>query len=306
VIEAITLWNEPNCHAFWNSELDPDLATYAGMVGLAGTAIRRDFPSVTRVLGGVNPIDPQFLALMRQLGALEHVDAVGVHGYPFDWSNWRVEEWPERIFEAQEVSGLPVWVLECGISSFGSDEVQCIGLEKCATALADSASPVFWTSLYDQPWHWPAAKHSESEGSAYYRQFYLGLCTERGEPKAAFERFRRRATSFGISQGFQIGDERALNSLHLLKELQVTRVRTFVSWVDWMRPEGRAWYQCLVERLAAFDLTLTLCYTPPELGVQPHHASPPRRQEAFAEFCIDVLNTLYPLHTRVKQGALSS
>ena len=59
---------------------------------------------------------------------LEHVDVVGVHGFPLDWNHWQIDEWPDRVAEAHEVTGKPVWVLEVGASSFGAEEVQEFGL----------------------------------------------------------------------------------------------------------------------------------------------------------------------------------
>jgi hypothetical protein len=37
--------------------------------------------------------------------------------------------------------------------------------------------------------------------------------------------------------------------------------------------------------LEEFDVTLTYCFTPESAGVQPHHTSPPRCVEEFADFC---------------------
>ena len=34
-----------------------------------------------------------------------------------------------------------------------------------------------------------------------------------------------------------------------------------------------------------FDVTVTLCFTPAQCGVLPHHTSPPQHPEAFADFC---------------------
>jgi beta-xylosidase len=34
-----------------------------------------------------------------------------------------------------------------------------------------------------------------------------------------------------------------------------------------------------------FDVTITYCFTPESCGVRPHHTSPPRRPEEFADFC---------------------
>jgi beta-xylosidase len=37
--------------------------------------------------------------------------------------------------------------------------------------------------------------------------------------------------------------------------------------------------------LDPFAVTVTYCFTPEHLGVAPHHTSPPRDVEAFADFC---------------------
>jgi hypothetical protein len=45
-----------------------------------------------------------------------------------------------------------------------------------------------------------------------------------------------------------------------------------------------------MDRLAEFDLTLTLCFTPARLGVEPHHTSPPLDLTLFADFCEAVIS----------------
>jgi beta-xylosidase len=37
--------------------------------------------------------------------------------------------------------------------------------------------------------------------------------------------------------------------------------------------------------LEAFQLTITFCFTPEARGVKPHHTSPPRNPEEYADFC---------------------
>jgi len=36
--------------------------------------------------------------------------------------------------------------------------------------------------------------------------------------------------------------------------------------------------------LNEFTTTVTLCFTPEHLGLQPHHTSPPKNPQLFAEF----------------------
>lgn len=58
MIEAAMIWNEPNNKSHWDPELDPEWAIYADTVIRAGKAIASIDPDVTRVLGGMSPIDP--------------------------------------------------------------------------------------------------------------------------------------------------------------------------------------------------------------------------------------------------------
>ncbi|TIU06846.1 MAG: beta-xylosidase, partial [Mesorhizobium sp.] len=116
------IWNEPNNKSHWDPELDPDWSRFANMAMLAADAIASENPTVTKILGGISPIDADFMALMKQYGALDHVDAVAVHGFPLDWNLWQIQEWPQKIGEISTVTDLPVWVSEVGVSSFGAEE----------------------------------------------------------------------------------------------------------------------------------------------------------------------------------------
>src|SRR6185312_8950890 len=41
-----------------------------------------------------------------------------------------------------------------------------------------------------------------------------------------------------------------------------------------------------MQMLEPFTTTLTLCFTPEHMGIQPHYTSPPKRAEDFAEFAV--------------------
>ena len=130
------IWNEPNNKSHWDAEFDPDWSIYADMVQRAGAAIREINPQVTRVLGGMSPIDPHWVNLMNRHGALDAVDVLAVHGFPLDWNLWPIHAWPDQIAEIEAVSGgRPVWVTEVGVGSFGAEEVQVFGVDKTAELL---------------------------------------------------------------------------------------------------------------------------------------------------------------------------
>src|SRR5438067_895409 len=114
MIEAVKFWNEPNNKSHWDFELDPEWQAYAGMVKLASAAVEAENPALTRVLGGISPIDPKFIERLDGYGVLDTLDAVAVHGFPLDWNHWQINEWPERLAEMQAVTSLPIWITEVG------------------------------------------------------------------------------------------------------------------------------------------------------------------------------------------------
>jgi len=289
MIEAIMLWNEPNNLSHWDFELDPEWSAFAEMTKLAADAIRSESRRVLRVLGGISPVDPNFIRNMAQRGVLDRLDVVGVHGFPLDWNHWRIDEWPEKLAEIAEVTSLPLWVTEVGVSTFGADEVQDFGLRRTAQLLKGKAKRVHWYSLYDLPRAWPATtRHREAEGSSYYRHFYMGLIREDGSPKPALRRFADYTPAFGICQWFHFEDHRLDDAVQRMKDLGVRHVRTGLSWADSFRPGADAWFDRQMKALEGFDVTLTLCFTPEHEGLRPHHTSPPKDVRAFADFCARV------------------
>ncbi len=287
MIDSVMFWNEPNNKSHWDFEIDPDWSKFARMVKLAARAVRSVNPHLLRVLGGISPIDPAFIENMANRGVLDELNVVAVHGFPLDWNNWALNDWPKRLEEIQAVTSLPVWISEVGVSTFGAEEVQAFGLERTAELLIGRSPRIHWYSLYDLPQAWPATtRHREAEGSAYYRHFYMGLLREDGTPKLAARDFSRYTPEFGICQWFHFQDHRLDDAVAWLQRLGVRYLRTGLSWSDYHRPEALAWFDRQMEALAEFDVTLTFCFTPESCGEQPHHTSAPKRLEEYAEFCV--------------------
>jgi len=286
VVEAVMLWNEPNNLSHWNFEIDRGWEIYAKMVNAAADAVRAERPGLRRVLGGISPIDPEFIRTLKQNSVLGHVDVVAVHGFPLDWNHWTIHEWPDKLREIHAVTDLPLWVSEVGVSSFGAEEVQEFGLRRTAELLIGRAERIHWYSLYDLPRAWPATtRHREAEGSAYYRHFYMGLLREDGGPKLAMKQFHDYTPELGICQWFHFEDHRLADAVCRLKDLGVKYLRTGLSWADSFRPNADAWFDRQMRALEPFDTTITYCFTPEHRGIQPNHTSPPRDVAEFAEFC---------------------
>src|SRR4051812_39979657 len=290
MIEAAMIWNEPNNKSHWDPELDPDWSRFARMCRLAGEAIAAEAPGLPRVLGGISPIDPNFIANMQGRGALDALDIVAVHGFPLDWNLWPIDSWPEKLADIAAVTDLPIWVSECGASSFGAEEVQEFGLRRTADLLIGRAPRIHWYSLFDLPQAWPATtRHKEAEGSSYYRHFYMGLVREDGTPKRAAALFPDYAPDLGICQWFHFDDHRLDDAALWLKRLGVRHLRTGLSWADSFLPDADSWFDRMMRALEPFDITVTFCFTPEERGLAPHHTSPPLVDEEFADFCARML-----------------
>jgi len=286
MIDSVMLWNEPNNMSHWDFEIDPDWSQFARMANLAADAIAAEKAGLPRVLGGISPIDPNFIKRMDSQCVLHHVDVVAVHGFPLDWNHWTIHEWPEKLNEIRAVTALPIWVSEVGVSTFGAEEVQEWGLKRTAELLMGRAERIHWYSLFDLPRAWPATtRHREAEGSSYYRHFYMGLLREDGAPKLAMKHFHEYTPELGVCQWFHFEDHRLDEGVRWLRDLGVRYLRTGLSWADWLRPNAEAWFDRQMRALEPFDVTLTFCFTPESEGIRPHYTSPPKEPERFADFC---------------------
>ena len=295
MIEAAMIWNEPNNKSHWDPEIDPQWMRFGEMVNLAAEAIADANPAVTRVLGGISPIDPAFMTRMQKYGVLDRVDAVAVHGFPLDWNLWQIHEWPQKLEEIRGVTDLPIWVSEVGISTFGAEEVQVWGLKRTAELLKGNAARIQWYSLYDLPQEWEATtRHREAEGSSYYRHFYMGLLREDGTPKPALEEFARHTPEMGLVQWFHYHDHRLDDAVAWMKRLGVTHLRTGLSWADSFRPDALDWFDRQMQALEDFDVTVTFCFTPQHRGIAPHHTSAPQVPREFADFCAQMIERYAP------------
>ena len=231
MIDSVMFWNEPNNKSHWDFEVDPDWKMFAAMVKLAAEAVRSEKPELLRVLGGISPIDPEFIRNMESKGVLSSMDVVALHGFPLDWNHWTIDEWPKKIQEIREVTSLPIWISEIGASTFGAEELQEFGLRRSAELLAGKVPRIHWYSLYDLPQAWPATtRHREAEGSAYYRHFHMGLLDEHGTPKRAFWQFADYTPEVGICQWFHFEDHRLNEAVVWLQRLGVKYLRTGLSW----------------------------------------------------------------------------
>ncbi len=289
MIEAVMFWNEPNNLSHWNRDLDPRWERFAEMTTRAGARLAAIAPGMTRVLGGMSPIDPSFVHALFSRGVGEVIDVVDVHGFPLDWNHWHIEEWPARVAAVRAAcEGKPIWATEVGASSFVSPSLQAWALDRTVELLQPHVERLYWYALLDLPEPWQATtRHRESEGSSYYRHFRMGVYDAAGRPKLAADRLSAHVGGgVGVCEWVFWREEARLERMvRGLHELGVKRVRTGIGWADWERPGAEVWFDRVADALSAFDVTLTLCFTPASRGIEPHHTSPPTDPDDFADFC---------------------
>jgi CDP-paratose 2-epimerase len=196
--ESVELWNEPNNRLKWDfPRFDPSWRLFGAMVREAALVARaRGKPAV---LGGMIPVDPHWLELMRRYGVLDTVDAVAIHGFPDMWwpdrPNWdwyaHWHGWTEKIRSVADPSGLPVWITETGLATWdmrnsvaGRFQLQARRLEVAAQAPAER---VYWYSLVDLH----PARDAIEGFHVDENEYHLGLSTWKGVPKPAWRRMRQ-------------------------------------------------------------------------------------------------------------------
>lgn len=192
---ALELWNEPNNRYKWDFvRHDPQWDKLGRMLAMAAYWAQRC--DVRTVLGGMSPVDPAWLRLMKRHGVLEHVDVVAIHAFPHMWWDdapcWDQRDdwhgWPAKIQAITAAAeGRPVWVTETGLATWDPEqavrtrtELQCRALRAAARA---PVPRVYWYSLLDLD-----PTRSAIEGfHVDENEYHLGLVRRDGTRKPAWD-----------------------------------------------------------------------------------------------------------------------
>lgn len=177
--EWVGLWNEPNNLNNWDWRLDPAWEAFSSMIVAAGHWVRKR--GWKTLLGGMCPTDPNWLRLMVERGVLDHIDAVGVHGFPgtweYDWKDWH--DPLSRIAATLESGGVPrpLWITEAGFSTWRHDEYrQLLEFERL---LHLPVERVYWYAAEDLEPGLP----TEDGHFTDPRHYHMGLWRSDGTPK---------------------------------------------------------------------------------------------------------------------------
>ncbi|MHB1293676.1 MAG: NAD-dependent epimerase/dehydratase family protein [Anaerolineae bacterium] len=185
--EWVELWNEPNNPLEWDWMLDPGWRAFAEMIGNAAYWARH--LGKKTVLGGMSPIDAEWLAMMADYGVIAHIDAVGLHGFPGTW-DYVWEGWPaqvERVREALDRYGLSpeIWITETGYSTWQHDQKG--QMRAFIDAVEAPVDRVYWYGAHDLDPELAAASGFHLDE----REYHFGLKYLDGRPKPLYQFWAR-------------------------------------------------------------------------------------------------------------------
>jgi CDP-paratose 2-epimerase len=180
--EWVELWNEPNNKVEYDYTLDHHWFLFAEMVGGAAYWARQRGKKT--VLGGMSPVDPNWLQLMFDRGVMAYIDAVGIHGFPdvFDqlWEGWQANIAKVKQVLAQNNSQAEIWITEAGFSTWQHDEFK--QLQELRNVLQAEATKVYWYGVRDLD------PDLATVGGFHVdeREYFFGLKRTDGSPKLLY------------------------------------------------------------------------------------------------------------------------
>lgn len=180
--EALELWNEPNNLLDWDWRLDNDWVKFCTMLGMAAHWTKARGKKA--VLGGLCPTDQNLLRVMGERGLFEHLDVVGIHGFPGTWDSEEAawDGWEDLLAATRATvspfnPNLEFWITETGYSTWRRDGAA--QARRYLEAMGSTADRVYWYALKDLPVH-----VASQEGYHFdERHYHLGLHDETGHPK---------------------------------------------------------------------------------------------------------------------------
>ena len=188
--EYIELWNEPNNKSEWNFTLDRGWKKFAEMITKAAFWARHKGKKT--VLGGMSPIDASWLRLMFNYGVMDHIDVVGIHGFP-DVFDVQWEGWEENILRVKDVltehqSEAKIWITEVGFSTWQFDELKQV--RQFAELLNLPVEKVYWYTLND------LAVDRETVDGFHLdeREYFFGLKDLQGQPKLLYRLWKNHGS----------------------------------------------------------------------------------------------------------------
>lgn len=190
--EWIELWNEPNNTSEYDFRLDPDWSIFNEFIGGAAEVVKNHNKNV--LLGGMSPIDPGWLRQMYNIGLMENIDAVGIHGFPgtfdTDWNGWNAAvNQIQKIIDHYEADQ-KIWITEAGYSTWQHDENQQV--EEFTKVIDAPVERVYWYCLND-------LNPDRATVDGFHvddREYHFGMVDIAGQPKLLYRLWK----NYGINQ----------------------------------------------------------------------------------------------------------
>lgn len=178
----VELWNEPNNLREWDVTLDPYWYRFSEMIGAAAYWAKQRGKKT--ILGGMAPIDPNWLDLMGQRGVIQYLDAIGIHGFPvtfeFYWEGWKSLVSRTRAVLEKYHPSAEIWITETGYSTWRHDERR--QLTAFVDALDASVDRIYWYAAYDLDPKLPTVDGFHSDE----REYHFGLRRADGSQKLLY------------------------------------------------------------------------------------------------------------------------
>lgn len=180
--EYIELWNEPNNQVEYDCSLDPDWNIFCDMVGSAAHWCKQRGKKT--VLGGMSPIDANWLRHMFTKKLMQYIDVVGIHGFPdvfdYNWEGWDAEITKIRDVLAVHDSSAELWITEAGFSTWQKAERRQV--KQFINAVKAPADRMYWYGLKDLSPRLPAVVGFHLDE----REYHFGMKNADGSPKLLY------------------------------------------------------------------------------------------------------------------------
>ena len=191
----VELWNEPNNAAEYDFTLDPEWKLFCEMIGSAANWCRQRGKKT--VLGGMSPIDPNWLRHMFRNNLMQFIDVVGVHSFPdvfdYNWEGWEVELEKVNSVLAEFNSTAEVWITEAGFSTWQKNERRQV--KEFINAIDANAGRVYWYGLKDLSEALPAVDRYNLNS----REYNFGIKNADNSPKLLYTLLESKGIA-GIKQ----------------------------------------------------------------------------------------------------------
>lgn len=188
--EWVELWNEPNNMVEYDFTLDFGWHKFAEMIG--GAAYWCKQRGKKTLLGGMSPIDPNWLQSMFDHGVMQYIDAVGIHGFPyvFDqmWDGWKEKTDSVREVMQRNNCKAELWITEAGFSTWQHDEYK--QLQEFKEALKADATRLYWYAVKDLDAKLPTVAGFHLDD----REYHFGLKRTDGTSKLLYRLWAKHGT----------------------------------------------------------------------------------------------------------------